>query len=86
MPDRFRHEITYFMSIPGERDIPCLPKDEYWVRLDEAAAWYEEGVFSLVSPLDSENQTEVELTEEQEGWLAWMIENKVEHVRLEHAD
>ena len=83
MPDRFRHEVAYFMSIPGEQGVPQLPAGEYWVRLEEAQTWYDEGVFRLVSPLDSENRTEVELSEEQEDWLAWMIANRVQRLRVE---
>ncbi len=40
-----------------------------------------EGVFLLVSPLDTENMTEVELTEEQEALLNWLDRNKIQHVR-----
>ncbi len=82
MSDRFRHEITYFMSIPGEPGVPKLPATEYWVNLQAARTWLDEGAFHLVSPLDSENQTEIELSEEQEAWLEWMLANAVEHVRL----
>ncbi|MCA9242024.1 MAG: hypothetical protein KDA37_17560 [Planctomycetales bacterium] len=82
MPDRFRHEITYFMSIPGENGIPKLPHGEYWVRLAEAREWLDEGVVSLVSPLDSENKTELEISEEQEVWLEWMVKHEIEHIRL----
>ena len=38
-------------------------------------------MFYLVSPLDSANATEVELTEEQEALLAWLQKNDVQHVR-----
>jgi len=82
MPARFRQEVGYFMTPPGEHGVPELAEGEYWVRLSEARTWYEEGVIYLVSPLDSENQTEVELSEEQEAWLGWMIEHEVEHIRL----
>ncbi|HEX3657019.1 MAG TPA: hypothetical protein VHV55_14485 [Pirellulales bacterium] len=82
MSDRFKHEITYFMSIPGEHDVPAMGPGEYWVSLAEAREWLESGVFRLVSPLDSENKTEVELSEEQEAWLEWMVEHQVQHVRL----
>ena len=82
MPDRFRHEVNYFMTPPGEHGVPKLPDGEYWVRLDDARRWYDEGVIRLVSPLDSENQTEVELSEEQEAWMEWMLEHEVEHIRL----
>ena len=40
------------------------------------------GVFYLVSPLDSANMTEVELTEEQEALLIWLDKNQIEHVRV----
>lgn len=82
MPDRFKHEITYFMSLPEGGDAAKLPAGEYWVRLDDVRTWLDEGVFRLVSPLDSENRTEIELSEEQETWLEWMLAHGIEHVRL----
>jgi hypothetical protein len=82
MPERFRHEIAYFMTPSGQSGVPALGAGEYWILLADAKTWYDDGVFSLVSPLDSENQTECELSDEQEEWLAWMIENDVQHVRL----
>ena len=39
-------------------------------------------MFYLVSPLDSANMTEVELTEEQESLLNWLDKNQVAHVRV----
>jgi len=83
MSDRFRTEIAYFMTVADEAGVPPLGPDEYWVRRDDAKRWYEEGVLALISPLDSQNKTEVEITEEQEDWLQWMIENEIEHVRLQ---
>lgn len=82
MPDRFKLDIAYFMSIPGEGDIPKLPPGEYWVRQDEARKWLDEGVLYLVSPLDSQNKTEVEITEDQQDWLQWMVDHGVEHIRI----
>jgi hypothetical protein len=35
-----------------------------------------------VSPLDSANATEVELTEEQEALLTWLDSHQIEHVRV----
>ncbi len=82
MPDRFRHDIAYFMSVPGQEGVPPLPPGEYWVRLQDAQIWLQEGVVYVVSPLDSQHQTELELTDEQEDWLTWMIANEVQHIRL----
>ena len=44
--------------------------------------WLDDGVFYLVSPLDSANMTEVELTEEQEVMLNWLDKNPIAHVRV----
>ena len=82
LPDSFRHEVAYFMSVPGEDGVPQIPHGEYWIRLSEARAWLDEGVVSIVSPLDSENRTEFEITEDHETWLEWMVEHAIEHVRL----
>lgn len=83
MSDRFRHEITYFMTCPGDHGVPPLPTGEYWIRLCDARACLEAGVVSIVSPLDSDSRAELELTEEQEAWLDWMVAQQVEHVRIE---
>jgi len=83
MSDRFRTEIAYFMSLPGEAGVPTLAVGEYWVAADQAKTWLEEGVFRLVSPLDSGSQAEIELSEEQEAWLEWMTENGIQRVRLD---
>ena len=82
MPDRFRHEITYFMTISGEGGIPKLPAGEYWISLADAKTSLDEGVVRIVSPLDSASQAEIELSEEQEAWLEWMVKGGIEHVRL----
>jgi hypothetical protein len=82
MPARFAHDIAYFMTPPGERGAPKLPAREYWIDLADARRWLDEGVILLVSPLDSENQAEVELSEEQEAWLEWLLANNIQHVRL----
>ena len=82
MPARFKHDIAYFMTPPGEGGAPALPAGDYWVSLDNAQRVLADGMLLLVSPLDSENQAEVEITEEQEKWLEWMIANQVQHVRL----
>src|SRR6476661_1209076 len=82
MPDRFRTDIAYFMTSAGESGVPPLGAGEFWVRLDDSRRWLDEGVIYLVSPLDSQNQTEVEISEEQEDWLGWMVKHGVQHIRL----
>ena len=82
MPDRFRTDIAYFMTPAGEPGVPPLAPGEYWIRAAEAKQWLDDLVVRVVSPLDAEAKAEVELTDEQEGWLEWMVRNQVEHVRL----
>ena len=83
MPARFKHDIAYFMTPPGERGVPDLPQGEYWVALDDAQRWVDEGVLVLVSPLDSENKAEAEISEEQEKWLEWLLAHQIQHLRIE---
>ncbi|HEX4130067.1 MAG TPA: hypothetical protein VHZ24_08485 [Pirellulales bacterium] len=80
MSDRFRHEISYFMSLPDGAGVPSLPPGEYWIHPDDVRRWLDEGVFFLVSPLDSENKTEIELSEEHELFLEWLQRFGVERV------
>lgn len=83
MPERLRMEITFFMTPPGERGAPKeLGDGEYWIDLDEARQWLDDGVFHVVSPLDAENMAEIELTEYHEAFLQWLVANEVRHVRL----
>jgi len=83
MPDRFRHDITYFVTSPGESGAPAtLGENEWWVRLADARQFYDEGILRIVSPLDSQSTAELEITEEQEAWLSWMVDNQIEHIRL----
>ncbi len=82
MPDRFRHEITYFMTVSGEGNVPKLPAGEYWISLADARVALADGVVSIISPLDSATRAEIEISEEQEAWLEWMVKGGVEHVRL----
>jgi hypothetical protein len=83
MPARFRTDVAYFMTPAGERGAPKLPAGEYWISLDDARRWLDDGVVEVVSPLDSVHATEFELTEEQENWLRWLVEYGVQHVRIE---
>jgi len=83
MPDRFRMEIVYFMTPPGERGAPAvLGEHEYWIDLEDARRWLDELVVYVVSPLDAENQAEIELTEYHEAFLQWIVTHGVQHVRV----
>jgi hypothetical protein len=80
---RLRSQLVYFAAAPGAQDVPPLAEKEYFFRLNETQNLLEEGVFHLVSPLDTANMTEVELTEEQEELLEWLAAHELEHVRVE---
>jgi hypothetical protein len=80
---RLRGQLVYFMTPPGSPGLPALAENEFWFAAAEVARWLDEGVIYLVSPLDSANATEVELSDEQEVWLAWLQKNGVEHLRVE---
>src|SRR5690242_10750605 len=79
---RLRTQLVYFMTAAGAPGVPQLGEDEYWFAEPDVARWLDDGVFYLVSPLDTANMTEVELTEEQEALLHWLRQHRVQHVRL----
>lgn len=79
---RLRGQLVYFASAAGAAGVPDLKEGEYYFDEGDVARWLDEGVFHLVSPLDTANMTEVELTEEQEALLGWLQANGVRHVRL----
>jgi hypothetical protein len=79
---RLRSQLVYFMTPPGSPGVPPLGDDEFWIARKDVAEWLREGVLLLVSPLDTENMTEVELSEEQEVLLGWLETNQVQHVRV----
>ena len=83
MPRHFRTDIAYFMTPAGEQGAPQLGPREYWIRLDDARRWLYDLVVPVVSPLDARAKAELELTDQQEAWLQWMVDNEIQHVRLE---
>lgn len=89
MPDRFRLEVVYFMTPTTtpkgdpQTGAPNCRENEYWIRSEDAKRWLEEGVFTLVSPLDAESVAEIELSEDQERWLEWLVEHDSCHIRVE---
>ena len=80
---RMRGQLVYFMAAPSAAGSPALGENEYWFAREDVRKWLDDGVFYLVSPLDSANMTEVELTEEQEAMLNWLDKNQVAHVRVQ---
>jgi hypothetical protein len=83
LPDRFRMEIPFFMTPPGDRGAPAaLGENEYWIDLEDARRWLDEMVVYVVSPLDAENQAEIELTEYHEAFLQWLVTHGVNRVRV----
>lgn len=83
MSDRFRHDVTYFATPPGVQGAPAsLPEREFWIRKEDSQQAFDDGVIRLVSPLDSDTTAEIEISEEQEVWLEWMVQNSIEHIRI----
>lgn len=79
---RLRSQLVYFMTLANSPGVPALGEDEYWFASGDVGKWLSDGVFYLVSPLDTENMTEVELSEEQEVFLGWLDKHGVQHVRV----
>jgi hypothetical protein len=79
---RLRSQLVYFMTPPDVPGVPALGDGEYWISRKDVTHWLMEGVFLLVSPLDTDNMTEVELTEDQEALLSWLGSNKIQHIRV----
>jgi len=83
LSDRLRSQLVYFMADPNAPGMPKLGENEFWFDRDDVTRWIMEGVFYLVSPLDTENMTEVELSEEQDALLNWLDRNEVRRARVE---
>jgi hypothetical protein len=83
MPARFRLEIVYFMTVPGDNGAPAkLPEGEYWIDPAEAKRWLEDLVVCVVSPLDAAAKAEIPLTDDHEAWLQWLVDHDIKHIRL----
>ena len=79
---RLRSQFNYFAIPSGSPGVPALGEAEYWFDAADVERWLDDGVFHLVSPLDTANMTEVELTEEQEDFLNWLKGKGVQHIRV----
>ena len=80
--ERLRSQLVYFRSAADAPGVPPLGPHEYWIAREEVERALDEGVVLLVSPLDSENFTEVELSDEQESLLEWLRRHEIQHVRV----
>lgn len=80
---RLQSQLVYFMSSPDAPGVPPLKENELFFAQPEVERWLDEGVIELVSPLDTANMTEVELSEEQESLLQWLSSHGIQHVRIE---
>lgn len=83
LSDRLRAQLIYFQAGPNAPDKPTLKEGEYWFDRAEVTNWLMDGVFYLISPLDTEKAAEVELTDEQDALLTWLSTNHVRHARVE---
>jgi hypothetical protein len=83
LPPRFRTEIVFFMTPAGENSAPAkLGENEYWIDASDARRFLDEGVVYVVSPLDAENKAQIELTEDHELFLEWLLKHQIQHVRI----
>ena len=83
LPTRFRLELPFFITPAGSGSAPAkLSENEYWIDLADAQRWLGDGVVYVVSPLDAENKAEIELTEDHELFLEWLIKHQIQHVRI----
>jgi hypothetical protein len=82
---KLRSQLVYFASPANAPGTGAETPDpaEYWFDPDNVVRWLADGVFHLVSPLDTANMTEVELTEEQEDFLSWLSAEGVRRVRID---
>ncbi len=80
---RLRSQLVYFMTPPDAPQVPALQANDYWIDATQSAEWFAEGVFELVSPLDGEQRTVIELSEEQEAFLEWLTTHQIQHIRVE---
>ena len=79
---RLRSQLVYFMTPRDVQGVPELGEKDYWISRADVTKWLMEGVIDVISPLDTDKVTEVELTEEQETMLNWLDRNHTQHVRV----
>jgi len=80
---RLRSHPLYFLTPPAAPHVPPLQSNDYWIDAEDSAQWFADGVFELVSPLDGEHHTVIELSEEQEVFLEWLTTQHIQHIRVQ---
>jgi len=74
-----KRQLQYFTD--GERRDTDKP-EEFFFPLARTSELLREGVFYVVSPLDDQNQAEIEITDEQEDLLEWLVSHQIERVQV----
>jgi hypothetical protein len=80
---RLRSQLVYFMTPPDAPHVPPLQANDYWIDATQTGEWLAAGALEVMSPLDEEHQTTVELSEEQETFLEWLAAHQVQHIRVQ---
>ena len=75
-----RNQLQYFTT--GEVRDGNNP-DEFFFPLERTSQLLEVGVFYVVSPLDEQHQAEIEISDEQEDLLDWLVSNGIQRVKVE---
>jgi hypothetical protein len=83
MPRRFATDVSYFITPAGSAGVPALGPNQYWIRRSDAERWLEDLVVEVISPLSAEIKAEVEIDEDQQRWLEWLVRHDVELIQLE---
>jgi hypothetical protein len=78
-----RRQLNYFVITKSAEDEQRLAANEFEVDLTDVARCVASGVIRLVSPLDSRNFAEIELSFEQLDWLDWLLAGQVKRFRVE---
>ena len=78
-----RGQLHYFTEgVNSRRWNDSENPDKFFFPLERTSELLEEGVFYVTSPLDDQHQAEIEITEEQENILEWIVSHKIENVRV----
>ena len=78
-----RGQLQYFTEgASGSQWEHSEDPNAFFFPLELTSELFDEGVFYVTSPLDDQNQAEIEITEEQEDFLDWLVSNKIEKVKV----